>query len=165
MVCGELGASFCRTSEAVRTPAVFCGANCSLMLQLAPGATAVQVLPARAKSPSAAPEMVALKTLSGALPELDSVTVCTSLTVPTRCSPKSTEVLFRVATGPVPAAMPVPNRLTLNGFCAVVPTVDDTVMLSVPATAETGEYVTSRSHSPSEGSVTPRHGRAPFPTT
>src|SRR3954447_14911689 len=132
------------------------------MLQLAPGATAVHVLPARLKSAGFAPDSVALNTFSGAVPEMDSVTVCTSLTVPTCCSPKSTEALPHAATGPVPDAMPLPERFTLKGFCAVVPTVEDTVMLSVPGPMATGEYVTSRSHSPSEGSVTPRQGRAPF---
>src|SRR2546422_9423591 len=78
---------------AARTP-VAAGVKLTLIVQLAPGATEPaplgQVLPAaKAKSAACAPVMVMLVRFSGASPLLVSVTFCSALVEPTRCSPNA----------------------------------------------------------------------------
>src|SRR5439155_59393 len=97
----------------VRVPVVV-GVKLTLIVQLAPAATAVPQVP----SPSIATEsplIVMLLIVSVAFPVLVSVTDCVALVVPTAWLAKVNEAGERLATGPVDVEPPVPVRVAVCG--------------------------------------------------
>src|SRR5688500_12086068 len=96
-MCGLPGALSVIVRVAVRAPELV-GANTTSIVQLEPGMWPRQPQPScTRKSPGCAPASATCSMLSGAVPELETVTARGELMVPAACDPKSSS----------PALMPI----------------------------------------------------------
>ena len=121
--CVEFATAFelsVMVSVALRAP-FFVGLNVTLIVHLAPAARFAPQVVVRAKSPAFVPPMAILLMVNGAVPVLDSVTVCGALVVCCFWLPKLSDVDDTVATGAVP--VPVNCVVTVGFTGSEVPTL------------------------------------------